>query len=378
MILSNVADLQAQVARWWARGLCLDALFEPNAIFPKRLVFKSPSQAEMVNHFAAVRQWVGEMQALPHYRLDYQSIQHRQLGDNLIPVAAWVDSLEAATQLLGKQAEVAQFKQLQSSTLPMLEHWLKAHPMRALQHAEQWARLQQVVAWFIAHPRPNCYLRQIDLPSVDSKFIEQHQGILSALLDACLPSQQINRAAHSFAVRYGCKDKPLRIRYRDLSLEPIPDITLDVMSFAKLQPDIDTVIISENEINFLSLPALPRSLAIFGAGYGWEALAQAQWLQRTQLIYWGDIDTHGLAILDQLRAHFPQTESLMMDRATLLKHQTQWGSEPKPVSRDLSRLREAERLLYDDLVANRLGNHIRLEQERIGFDWVLGELSKMV
>jgi uncharacterized protein YPO0396 len=32
----------------------------------------------------------------------------------------------------------------------------------------------------------------------------------------------------------------------------------------------------------------------------------------------GELDTHGFAILHQLRQHFPQTESLLMDQATLM------------------------------------------------------------
>ncbi|QIK37670.1 hypothetical protein GWK36_06375 [Caldichromatium japonicum] len=45
---------------------------------------------------------------------------------------------------------------------------------------------------------------------------------------------------------------------------------------------------------------------IIDTGYGWEALAQGPWLNACQLYYWGDLDTHGFAILDGLRNHFPQ------------------------------------------------------------------------
>ena len=61
------------------------------------------------------------------------------------------------------------------------------------------------------------------------------------------------------------------------------------------------VFITENETNFLAFPPAADAMVVFGAGYGWEALARASWLHRCQLHYWGDIDTHGFAILDQLR-----------------------------------------------------------------------------
>ena len=60
-----------------------------------------------------------------------------------------------------------------------------------------------------------------------------------------------------------------------------------------------------------------------------------------------------------------------MDRDTLLAHQAQWVSEPQPTQRDLSRLNEAERRLYDDLRWRRLRDEpLRLEQERIAFGCV--------
>jgi hypothetical protein len=37
------------------------------------------------------------------------------------------------------------------------------------------------------------------------------------------------------------------------------------------------------------------------------------------VLYWGDLDTHGFAILDELRAHCPHAESLLMNRATFLE-----------------------------------------------------------
>jgi len=78
-------------------------------------------------------------------------------------------------------------------------------------------------------------------------------------------------------------------------------------------------------------------------------------------------DTHGFAVLDELRGRFPSVQSFLMDRATLLVHQQFWGAEPSPCKRSLSRLTEAEASLYRDLQENRFGHQIRLEQERISF-----------
>jgi len=138
---------------------------------------------------------------------------------------------------------------------------------------------------------------------------------------------------------------------------------------------IERVFITENETNFLAFPPEARALVVFGEGYGWEALARAEWLQRSPLHYWGDIDTHGFAILDQLRGHFPHATSLLMDRQTLLAHRAHWGEEPEPVRHDLPRLTPVEAAVYDELRFERLQPRLRLEQERVGFDWLIERLA---
>lgn len=135
--------------------------------------------------------------------------------------------------------------------------------------------------------------------------------------------------------------------------------------------------ITENEVNFLAFPPVPGAVVVFGAGYGFEALGRARWLDGCALHYWGDIDTHGFAILDQLRSRFPHAGSFLMDRATLLAHEALWGEEPEPLVHELPRLTAAEQALYDDLRRDRLRPRLRLEQERVGFRWVQQALAPL-
>ena len=101
---------------------------------------------------------------------------------------------------------------------------------------------------------------------------------------------------------------------------------------------------------------------------------KVEWLQRCRIHYWGDIDTHGFAILDQLRSQFNHVESFLMDRTTLLAFESQWGKEEKQTLRDLPNLTIDERMVFDELRDNRIGENLRLEQERIGFEWVMSAL----
>jgi hypothetical protein len=101
-----------------------------------------------------------------------------------------------------------------------------------------------------------------------------------------------------------------------------------------------------------------------------ERLTGVEWLRSKDLHYWGDIDTHGFHILDLMRARFPHTRSLLMDRETLLAHRSAWVREEPPFAGELPGLTVDERALYEDLIANRYGDGVRLEQERIAYGWV--------
>jgi len=381
-------DLRTQLEKLWERGDMLSSLVTGESLFPRRLILKCPTSAEMADRFDEVRAWVGEIRAVPHCRVETRAFKHRIFGTNSIPAEVWIDSFNDAATFISKRKEVARFVALIEETKqsqPKLLDWLARRPMRALDLADEWSRLLGIVAWMLAHPRPDVYLRQIDIPGVHSKFIEAHRSVLTELFDRVLDLEAIDltaTGASGFATRYGFRDKPLRIRFRLLDPNQTPlahgqDITLDAASFAQLNPLVTQVFIIENEINFLAFPLLNESLVIFGAGYGFEMSRKATWLSRCRIYYWGDIDTHGFAILDQLRNQFAHVESLLMDRATLLKFEPLWGVEEKQTLRDLPRLTPAELSLYNDLRDNRIRKNIRLEQEVIGFGWLETALKRL-
>lgn len=111
-----------------------------------------------------------------------------------------------------------------------------------------------------------------------------------------------------------------------------------------------------------------------GKGYDADEPASLQWLTGIEVDYWGDLDTHGFGILHRVRAWLPQARSVLMDRETLLAHEDRWGEEPSPTAARLEKLDAAEAGLYADLVTDRYGNRVRLEQERIDWDWALPRL----
>lgn len=384
---STPADIVAGVQRLWDSGALLAARLDGAALFPYELRLRQPGIAVMGEQFDLVRAWVAALKAASRperghgYELQWRDINHRQLGRNSIPFAAVIATEDEALRMIGRVNDARRFDTLAASTLasfPLLRTWVSSHPLKLLDHADGWERILAVLRWFAAHPRPAIYLRQLDTHGVDTKFIEARKGLIAELLDRVLPPEAILDAPgpRQFEARYGLLGKPPLIRFRMLDEEHyiggLSDLTVPVTQFAALRSGVERVFITENEINALAFPAMRSSMVVFGGGYGIDRLADIDWLRDRDAVYWGDIDTHGFAILDRLRAALPAVRSLLMDAATFHAHRHLWGSEDadKRFTGGLTRLTVDEHALYEVLRDNVLGQRLRLEQERIAYGWV--------
>ena len=391
MTWTTPGEIEQQLARYWASGQILTAWLLGTTLFPLRLRLKRPNSAALAEQFNETRQWIASLQHGSKaergfgYEISWSEIRHRRLGQNRVPAGVLVPSEADALRLLGKSVEAEQFRALADATLarvPTLKDWLIRSPFSVLQHASDWPRILDVVCWFAAHPNSGLYLRQLDVPGVDSKFIELRKPLLSELLDSAAarePEAGAIEGKANFEKRHGLLPKPALIRFRILDrrlyIQGWSDLTIPVAQFAEWVAPPKRVFITENEINGLAFPDVADSVILFGMGYGVQILSEASWLRDKDVQYWGDIDTHGFAILDRLRGLFPQTQSFLMDRDTLLNHRELWGVEGEPFRRELQRLTGPEQTLFRDLQENRYGYRIRLEQERISFAYLLKQLS---
>lgn len=371
------SDVTAVLHKRWDRGDYLTAIAESRPWQPVSVPIRAPSPTEISSSFGAVQDWVAQWRgtAAAKLRVELRPIGGRAVGTNMIPARAWLDTPEQLWALLGVTPRVRRFAELVTGTrkdTPTLLPYMAAQPMKVLAHEATWPMLVQTVQWIAERATPDMYLRQIDVPNVDTKFIERHRALLADLLDAHLPADRVDRGipASDFAGRYRFRKKPHYVRLRHLDVraaEPFTEITVRVDELAQRPPTATTVYVVENEITYLAFPPVADAILILGGGYAAPTLQPLTWLASRRLIYWGDIDTHGFAILNRVRQAFPHTESMLMDRKTLLSHDSQWVREPTPTQVPLPLLDSAEAALYNDLIEDALGPAVRLEQERVQF-----------
>lgn len=380
---TTAADIRRKLQACWERGEVLAAQFHDAPLFPLSIRLRKPNAQALSDRFDDVRKWIRELEDGSRagqgfgYEIEWIEINHRGLGRNRLPARVVIPAECDLLRLIDKVPQAGSFRSVAEATLkhfPGLREWLARKPLAALEYSNDWDRVLLVLAWFRDHPRPWLYLRQLDIPGVDTKFIESRTRLLSELLDRVLNPQAVDTDAKSFEHRYGLLSKPLLVRFRlldsNFNLYGLSDITVPASEFARLDLPAKQVFITENDVNGLAFPDVSNSLVIFGLGYGLERLAAVEWLRDKVLYYWGDIDTHGFAMLDRLRATLPHVQSFLMDRDTLLAHRGLWVRENGPSTGALDRLTVSEQAVYDDLRHDQLGEQVRLEQERISFSWL--------
>lgn len=166
-----------------------------------------------------------------------------------------------ALRMIGKTRAATRVESLTAATLaifPALQPWLVKKALVLLEHESDWDQILAVLSWFAEHPRSGLCLRQLDIPGVDTKFIEARKPLLSELLDLTQSQGPLDSSAKSFEARYGLRSKPQLVRFRILDagrrIGGLSDITTPISEFTELQLGVSRIFITENETNGLAFP----------------------------------------------------------------------------------------------------------------------------
>jgi hypothetical protein len=379
---TRVDELIATLRRRWDSGRYLRDYATGSAWQTVSIPVKAPTAPELLLDFDEALAWEKRFRhetqtagGRPRFTVETRTIQSRDLGVNTVPARIRIDTFEQLCALLGTTEDVRILDEIVGhtrDTAPALVPWVTRNPLAAIALHASWARLADTVNWIAARDTSRLYLRHIDVAGVDTKFVERHQKVLGQLLAAALPSERIDPTQSNFARRFGFRAKPDYMRLRILTPLPlfhsaITELRLRTDELAEIGIPVATVFVVENEVSYLAFPEVPDAIVVFGEGFHITSLGTLPWLHHKEIVYWGDIDTHGFAILNRFRERFESVQSILMDHETLLAHPTQRGTEPSPTSESLPHLTAQERSLYEDLIEDRFGPAVRLEQERVRF-----------
>jgi hypothetical protein len=381
------ADVRARAHKRWDAGEVLRAYATESPPPVLDLPVRGPTPREVSANLAQVKSWrdalVAGSRDGTRYTLAERSIGGRVIGSVSLPDRVRVTTYDQWWRLLGVAEEVRALDALLARTRgthPVLLEWVARWPLRAVAAAPDWDHLLAAHDWLVEAAGQGRHLREVTAPGVDTKFIEGHTRVLGEWLDATVAFDPRHSAARHFARRYGFAEAPQLLRLRvDAGLGVLPpgvsEVGLRVAEAGALAVAPSQVLIVENLTTYLAVPVPEGGVVVWGQGFDAGRLGRMPWLGvALRVRYWGDLDTHGFAILDLVRSQVPQVTSVLMDLDTLLHHRSRWVPEPKQTRADLVHLTGGERALYEDLVEDVHGPSVRLEQERIDWAWVLERL----
>ena len=357
-----------KLAGWLGRGYVAGAEFDP-VRFPIRGRPAAGARRPVRRGPAWAGEW--ERAARGPLRVEYKTVGGRSFGVNEIPAPPGLTATSRrgscpaprVTPLDGRLAE---------RTRSPIRVAVLAGPaaVKGLDLAGEWDRLL-ATGWVDRQRQvPECTCARSTCPASTRSSSAGTAGCSPSCWTCSFRQERIDTAGDGFEERYGFRRKPGYVRFRcgTSAVAGFTELAVRVDELTAPPPGTRRAFIVENEVTYLAFPLPADAIVISAAGTPSGCWSRSRWLADLDVVYWGDIDTHGFAILDRLRRTVSRhVRSILMDGATLLAHRSQWVTEPDPTSAALSHLTAAEQSLYHSLRNGTFGERIRLEQEFISF-----------
>lgn len=311
------------------------------------------------------------------YTIEYQTVKTKRHGIQDIPTSISFQTEHDYLKYINEEKDAAKFKKDITSILssfPELKDWIYKYPIKVIEN--DWVSLLKVCKYFKKVPQPHLYIRELPI-QVHTKFIENNKGIIKELLDIII-AEHVNVDEKLFESRFNLKYDETLVRFRILDkaisqqlFGGIADISIPISKFQNIALPIHTVYIVENKMNMLTFPVQSNGIVVFGKGFGVDIMKNVEWLKTKKIYYWGDLDAHGFQILSEIRTHFEQVESFLMDQHTFDSYYEGDKGTETYVEKDLC-LTPEESEMFKYLKENNL----RLEQEKIPLEYARAKIPQ--
>ena len=309
----------------------------------------------------------------PAEEVEWDTRSWAGLGKQDVPVRVTLSGWDRVAEVAGRAGEVALARERFAVLVGLFPDWPEFRE-RAAHSWSSWlvledddfTRLCLALRWFHVKPSSGLRARAVPIEGLDTKWIAAHRGLLQHLLG--VPDLGLAEG-----------DRMMRVRFLDGSLASAPGLVDVAVPFGSLDlSDGLVVIVVENKETFLALPQAPEgsgAVLVWGSGYTAGALPELPWMRAARrVLYWGDADADGYAILNALRSRLAAdgapvpVVSVAMDVETVKRFLHLAVADPGDTTRVLPHLTDDEERARRFLVAS---GAKRLEQERVSLEWAL-------
>jgi hypothetical protein len=352
-----------------------------SGVWPFSFKIEMPTNSIRQESIGEVRTWIDAWKEWkPDTEIEWTSKRLGNGGLQKLPTCFTVGSPYRMAELAGVAPQWLRSLQILDR---LTNHWpnvrsavIKQIESLLAYYDHDLSRLETLVDWLSSNDSSSFYIRQLPIRGVDTKWLEGRRKLVSNLMSAIYPMKPENLEFRSLprSIRLLVLDPIIRNQFSGLR-----DLTISITEASQLEIPLKRVIIIENLQTLLALNDYPGTVAIFGHGYPVDLLGKLAWLRSVPCYYWGDIDTHGFAILDRARRYIPQLQSILMDETTLFDHRDLWSFEPEQSkAEELPFLTETEQSLYSNLHDNTWDIGVRMEQERLSWNYCMEILEQVL
>lgn len=333
---------------------------------PLTISLRPPSQRQVeTDDGTAFRYWMDEWSSSP-VTAEYEKRRLGYYGTYDIPVRIILDSPDKAAKAAGLLKQWRRISEVFGRFCAELGSEVRVPLAHTSLAWVNWndadvVRFIRVIQWLRENPADQHFIRELPIKGVDTKWMENHLKTIKVLMGP---------------IEFKEKPRLVEVRSLDSELHPfgLAHLSCPLNELSRIQAQ--HFLIVENYMTFLALPAMSGTIAINGGGFQVQRLGlHAPSLTEADVLYWGDLDSHGFSILDQTRRYLPNLRSVLMDIETAQSHAELAIQEPSPSNSACTLLTPGEQAALGYLRDHSVGGCLRIEQERIKFDYAVAALE---
>ncbi len=371
--------LGAQLTRQWQSADRREHLLLDPQAWPQTIAIGGPAASVFTQQTALVREHIARWRAVAVGEVQWQEVKFRSAAERVSLPQHWLlrsaEEFSDATRDAQVQLELQRLRYLLNRvdsrfhTLLVRQRalWRDRNDDEVI-HA---TALANALEPGIAGGRP---LRALAIAGIDSKFMERHRALVTALLDIRFDGQASQLGLNSFLDAADEGEHWLLVVPLSPGLLPFAQQRVRARELRETPLPANHILLIENDRCLHLLPTLPDTIAILGSGLD-LAWLRADWLYERNLGYWGDMDTWGLRMLAYARTIQSNLTPLLMYQ-DLFERISGRLAVPEPATAGpippdgLDRIEQA---FYRHLLDQAKG---RVEQEFLPRDIVMNALSR--
>ncbi|MCA9774616.1 MAG: hypothetical protein KC466_19505 [Myxococcales bacterium] len=322
----------------------------------------SATERDILPDLSGYRNWLRGWADHPH--VTWRTVSKGGLGSVRVPVEVsppdldtYADWVGARSSLDRVRARLRALERERADRVPLATVRWDLDDMGE----EEFSTLLSLIRWRRGSPDP-VRARDVPLAGVSTKWVESRMGLIEPVLAACgLLRPGSDRFERCGLIRGTAAQLSFRFSPGDF---PVLEMTCEARNLVSWPVTVHTLLVVENKTNILRLRPPPGYAVAWGAGHAVEAsFPDLEAAPGLRLLYWGDCDSHGYAILNALREELPHIISVGMGIDTLHAYRDAFIAEPEEarMTGTMPRLNASEGAGRE----HQLAHHARLEQELV-------------